>query len=68
VGSPLTSVLLIATLLALFYHAKLGLQVVIEDYIHAEGMKFVSLIALKFVTLLLALASVLAVLRISLAG
>jgi len=68
VGSPVTSVLLISTLLALFYHAKLGLQVVIEDYIHAEGMKFISLIALKFVTLLLALASVLAVLRISLAG
>ena len=68
VGSPLTSVLLISTLLALYYHAKLGLQVVIEDYIHAEGVKFISLIALKFVTLLLALASVLAVLRISLAG
>jgi succinate dehydrogenase / fumarate reductase membrane anchor subunit len=68
VASPITSVLLISTLLALFYHANLGLQVVIEDYVHAEGVKFVSLIALKFVSVLLALASVLAVLRISLAG
>ena len=68
ISSPTTSVLLIASLLALIYHAKLGLQVVIEDYIHAEGVKFISLIALKFVCLLLALASVLAVLRISLAG
>ncbi|MFT5173318.1 MAG: succinate dehydrogenase / fumarate reductase membrane anchor subunit [Gammaproteobacteria bacterium] len=68
VSSPITSVLLITTLLGLVYHAMLGLQVVIEDYVHAEGVKFISLIALKFVCLLLALASVLAVLRISLAG
>jgi len=68
VRSPTTSVLLISTLLALVYHAKLGLQVVIEDYVHAEGVKFISLIAIKFLCLLLALTGVLAVLRISLAG
>ncbi|MFT5446233.1 MAG: succinate dehydrogenase / fumarate reductase membrane anchor subunit [Gammaproteobacteria bacterium] len=68
VGAPTTAVLLISTLVALIYHADLGLQVIIEDYVHAEGVKFVSLIALRFVSVLLALASVLAVLRISLAG
>lgn len=68
VGAPTTAVLLISTLVALYYHAYLGLQVIIEDYVHAEGVKFISLIALRFVSVLLALASVLAVLRISLAG
>ena len=68
VSAPATAVLLISTLVALFYHAYLGLQVIIEDYVHAEGVKFVSLIVLRFVSVLLALASVLAVLRISLAG
>ena len=68
VSTPTTAVLLISTLIALFYHADLGLQVIIEDYVHAEGVKFVSLIVLRFVSVLLALASVLAVLRISLAG
>jgi succinate dehydrogenase / fumarate reductase membrane anchor subunit len=68
VSAPTTAVLLICTLAALYYHGYLGMQVIIEDYVHAEGKKFTLLIALRFVSVLLALASVLAVLRISLAG
>ena len=46
IGSPLPAVLIISLLIAMFYHAQLGLQVVIEDYIHAEGPKLAVLVEL----------------------
>src|SRR5947207_6872503 len=39
VRNPMAAVLLILLLVATFYHAALGLQVVIEDYIHGEAMR-----------------------------
>ncbi len=66
IGSPFVSVLLIALILSLFYHAKLGLQVVIEDYLHDEPYKLVALVAMKFAVAFGALLGVVAVLKISL--
>ena len=66
--STVNAVLMLAALAAIFYHARLGLQVVIEDYVQREGLKFAALIGLKFLTLLLGLASALAVLRVHVSG
>ena len=66
IAKPWNAVLMIAFLIASFWHAQLGLQVVIEDYVHAKGLELASQIAIKFACFLGAAASVLAVIRIAL--
>ena len=64
-GNPVNSVLLLCLVIATFYHMQLGLQVVIEDYIHDERIKLASMLSMKGVTILLALASLTAVLKLA---
>ena len=66
VARPWNALLLIVFVLSMFWHAVLGLQVVIEDYVHTRWKEVVLLVAIKFLAVLGALASVLAVLRIAL--
>ena len=66
VAKPWNALLLIAFSLSTFWHAVLGLQVVIEDYVHTRWLEVTSLVLIKFVAVLGALASVLAVLRVAL--
>jgi succinate dehydrogenase / fumarate reductase membrane anchor subunit len=65
VQQPLTSVLLVLTILTLCYHSQLGVQIVVEDYVHAEGLKITMLIASTFVHILLAAVGVVAVLGLA---
>lgn len=66
--APADAVLMLCFIGALFYHAMLGVEAVLEDYVHAEGLKIASLLAVKFVLLLLALFATLAVLHVALGG
>ena len=66
VAKPWNALLLIAFVLTMFWHAVLGLQVVIEDYVHVRWKEVVLLVTIKFLAVLGALASVLAGLRIAL--
>ena len=66
VAKPWNAMLLIAFLVAMFWHAQLGVQVVIEDYVHSHGLALTAQIAVRFVCILGALASVFAVVRIAL--
>jgi succinate dehydrogenase / fumarate reductase membrane anchor subunit len=62
-AQPLNATLMIAWLLSLFWHSQLGLQVVIEDYVHGWA-EWVLQLAARFACALGAIASVLAVCRI----
>ena len=64
VGKPLNSILLVLTTATLAYHSKLGVQVVIEDYVHGPASKVFSLVMNNFTHILLAVAGVFAVLKI----
>ena len=66
VADPVNATALIAFLVTMFWHAKLGLQVIVEDYIHAPLAGAVAHLAILFICALAAIASVLAVLRIAL--
>ena len=65
--TPLVAILMILLLIALFYHTALGLQVVIEDYVHS-ATKFAAVIAVRLGCCALATAGVVAILRIALTG
>ena len=64
IGRPLNSVLLLLLTVTLAYHSYLGVQVVIEDYIHAPGIKVVALMASRFVHVALAVIAVFSILKI----
>ena len=66
VAKPWNAVLLVAFIITVFWHAVLGLQVVIEDYVHTRWKEVSSMVLIKFLAVLGALAGVLAVLRIAL--
>jgi len=56
--SPWTIVGMISLAMAMFYHGYLGIQVVIEDYIPHEGVRFVVLLACKFASIFMGLLAV----------
>ena len=67
-SAPFTLVALSLTLIAAFYHAVLGLQVVIEDYIHTKAVKVTLIILIQFAAFAFAAAGIVALLMTAFAG
>lgn len=67
-AQPLNAVLMILSIITTFYHAALGAQVIIEDYMHNEGYKLAQLICIKLFFFASAVATVFSILKIAFAG
>ncbi len=65
ISSPLNTLLLLSFIIAGLYHAMLGVQVVIEDYVQTSWLKIGSILIMKLFLLLLMLAATLATLHIA---
>jgi succinate dehydrogenase / fumarate reductase, membrane anchor subunit len=65
IGGSYTSVLLILLVLTVALHSLQGVQVVIEDYVHAPGLKVAALLLVTFAHFVAGAAGVLAVLRVA---
>jgi succinate dehydrogenase / fumarate reductase membrane anchor subunit len=62
------AMMLILFVIGLFYHVQLGLQVVIEDYVHSEVAKYASIVAVKLAAVFFAVSNIMAIMRITFAG
>ena len=65
VSHPVAAILLALFIVSLTYHMRLGMQIVIEDYVHAKGAKIAAVIANTFFAILIAAACLFAILKIS---
>ncbi len=64
-GSPAVAIVMLLFIIASCWHMKIGMQVVIEDYVHNEKLKLASIMANGFFSALVALASIYAILKLS---
>ena len=68
IGSPAVMVLLVLTIVIGLHHGQLGVQVVIEDYVHNDGMKLALIVLMRFIAVFFGLAAIVAILRIGFGG
>lgn len=63
--NPFVSVAMVLALISITWHMRLGLQVVIEDYVHSEGRKLLALTANTFFVTALTAVGVFSILKMS---
>jgi succinate dehydrogenase / fumarate reductase membrane anchor subunit len=64
-AEPWNTVLFLCLIAAMFYHLQLGVQVIIEDYVHGEGPKLATVLAVNGVIIFCALAAAVSILKLA---
>lgn len=67
-GNPLVSILMLLFILSACIHMRIGMQVILEDYVHHEGLKVLAVMANTFFAIVVGAASAYAVLKLSFGG
>lgn len=68
IGRPFNATLMILTILMVLFHAQLGLQMVVEDYVHSPVKKYAALIGSKLISAFLAVYMTVSVLKVAVGG
>ena len=64
-GSPAVAIIMLLFIVSIIMHMKIGMQVIIEDYVHDESAKLSLLIANTFFTIAVGLACVYGILKLT---
>jgi len=67
-SSPVIAILMLAAIISVVTHMRLGMQVVIEDYVHGETSKMILLILNTFFCAIVGLTSAFAILKLAFGG